>query len=251
MAYTCNGVTGHRGDPQHFPQNTLPGFEAAISLGCDWVETDLHLTRDGKVVLSHDADTRSQADKCCVICETELSELKKLNMATFFNYTHSEKAPVYAAMPTLEEALELFRNQDKTRLSLQPKARGTVEAAIRLIREMNVPGELIGFNDANFEYMVSAKRGLPEATIFYDRLKCDTLEEDISAVLKYGFSALVYNERYLTGQDVERISAAGITPGVWTVCNPGEMDRFIAMGVKRFYTDFPSVLIEKLGKKQV
>ena len=63
MDFLSNGVTGHRGDPQHHPENTIESFAAAIELGCDWVETDLRRTRDGRVVLSHDDHTGRVAEK--------------------------------------------------------------------------------------------------------------------------------------------------------------------------------------------
>jgi glycerophosphoryl diester phosphodiesterase len=48
-------LQGHRGARGLRPENTLPSFEAAFDAGVTTVETDLHLTRDGVVVLSHDA----------------------------------------------------------------------------------------------------------------------------------------------------------------------------------------------------
>ena len=251
MGFLENGVTGHRGDPQHFPQNTLAGFAAAIQMNCDWVETDIHLTRDGRIVISHDADTRQEADQNRVIRESDFSDLRKLNMATFFNMTHEDRAPRFDVMPSLEETLELFRSQDKVRLSLQPKAPGTVEAAAKIIRDMNFPQEMLGFNDANLDYMLAGKQAFPGSTIFYDRFYSgDVLSgvmEDIVTSCRYDFRYIVINESNLTHEAVERILAAGLLPGVWNINNPGEMDRFIAMGCKRFYTDFPAVLMRKLG----
>ena len=246
MNFCENGVTGHRGNPQDFPQNTLVSFESAISLGCDWVETDIRLTGDGHVVLSHDGDTRSEADKFCVIGETPLGELRRLNMAARFNMSHTERTPLFASMPTLEEALELFRSQDKVRLSLQPKVPGALEAAEKIIRQMKFPEEMLGFNDGNLQYMIAARKAFPGAEIFYDRLKCDELANDIKTARKHRFENLVYNECFLNFEAVTKVLEAGLTPGVWTVCNPGEMDRFIAMNVKRFYTDFPAELLKKL-----
>ena len=251
MSLLENGVTGHRGDPQHFPQNTLAGFAAAIQMNCDWVETDIHLTRDGRIVISHDADTRQEADQNRVIRESDFADLRKLNMATFFNMTHEDRAPRFDAMPSLEETLELFRSQDKVRLSLQPKAPGTVEAAAKIIRDMNFPQEMLGFNDANLDYMLAGKQAFPGSTIFYDRFYSgDVLSgvmEDIVTSCRYDFRYIVINESNLTREAVERILEAGLLPGVWNINNPGEMDRFIAMGCKRFYTDFPAVLMKKLG----
>lgn len=242
-----NGVTGHRGDPQHYPQNTLAGFSAAIAMQCDWVETDIHLTSDGHVVISHDADTRSEGNICRVIRDTPLQELRQINMAQRFNMNHDDRPELFEKMPTLQEVIELFRSQDKVRLSLQPKAAGVVAEAAKIIKDMKYPQEMLGFNDANLSYMIESKETFPGAAIFYDRLKIDTLDEDIAVSRKYGFSSIVVNEKYLTSEAVGRIFEAGITPGVWTLANPEEMDRFIAMNVKRFYTDYPAVLMRKLG----
>lgn len=246
MSFLDNGVTGHRGDPQHFPQNTISGFTGAIKLDCDWVETDLRLTGDGRVVLSHDHHTLYEGDRRVLISESTLDELKKVNIAARFNMVHYDRPAIFEAIPTLEEALELFRAQDKVRLSLQPKEPGTVEAAARIIRQMKIPAEMLGFNDGNLEYMLQCKAEFPAATIFYDRGTLDTLADDIAVSLKNNFRYLVINENHLTQAATTAIQSAGLLPGVWNINNPGEMDRFIKMGVKRFYTDFPEVCMQKL-----
>src|SRR5437016_11481927 len=48
-------IVGHRGAAGVAPENTLPSFEAAWAAGVGWVETDVHLTRDGVPILLHDA----------------------------------------------------------------------------------------------------------------------------------------------------------------------------------------------------
>lgn len=249
MCKLHNGVTGHRGDPQHFPQNTIAGFESAIKMNCDWVETDIHLTRDGKVVISHDPFTLLEGDRQCIISQCDLSELRKVNMAARFNMLHDDREPIFAAMPTLEETLELFRSQDKVKLSLQPKAPGVIPIAAKIIRQMKFPTEMLGFNDGNLDYMLLAQNEFPEAEIFYDRSTIDKLDEDIAIAQKFGFRNLVVNEFHLTAGAAARILEANLIPGVWNINNPGEMDRFIAMGVQRFYTDFPAVLIKKLQSR--
>lgn len=251
MSFYNNGVTGHRGDPQHFPQNTLAGFSAAIKMNCDWVETDIHVTKDGHVVISHDPTTRSEGDMCMKISESTLQDLRRINMANRFNMNHDDRPAVVEKMPTLQEVLELFKSQDKVRLSLQPKAPGAVQAAAKVIRDMKYPAEMLGFNDGNLQYMIESKQEFPGATIFYDRLKIDNLEEDIAISKQYKFTNLVINENHLTKEAVDRIASNGIIPGVWTPSNPQTLDHFIDMGVKRFYTDYPAVLMEKLRKKNL
>ncbi len=244
-----NGVTGHRGDPQHHPENTLEAFDGAMTLGCDWVETDLRLTRDGRVVLCHDDNTGNYANEKRRIADIDFSALRQLNMAESFNMAHDDRPPRFAAIPTLEETLELFRGQDQTHLSLQPKDPGSLQAAAKIIRDMDYPEELLGFNDGDLALMTEARMMFPSATIFYDLYQPRFFESDLAAAKHAKFQAIVVFEGTLTPNMTARIAEAGFAPGVWNVDNPGELDRFINMGVKRFYTNVPKVLLEKLSQK--
>ena len=47
-------LAAHRGDRKCFPENTMPAFESALRFGVDMIETDVHMTRDGHLVLIHD-----------------------------------------------------------------------------------------------------------------------------------------------------------------------------------------------------
>ena len=67
----------HRGDSLHYPENTALSFAAAIDLGVDVIETDVHLTADGEVLIWHDENfTRVSGDKRQIsqIRSTELAE---------------------------------------------------------------------------------------------------------------------------------------------------------------------------------
>ncbi len=51
-------LAAHRGDQTHCPENTMAAFRAANALGCDMIETDIHMTADGQLVIMHDRDVR-------------------------------------------------------------------------------------------------------------------------------------------------------------------------------------------------
>ena len=82
-AFRNNGLTAHRGNPAGFPENTLPGFADGLASGADWLETDVHRTRDGQVVVCHDATTGRTADGDLVIAESTLAELKRLDFSAW------------------------------------------------------------------------------------------------------------------------------------------------------------------------
>lgn len=236
MTLRYNGVTGHRGNPECAPENTIAGFESAIGLGVDFLETDVHETSDGVLVLSHDGTT----GRCCgtdlVIRETSFAELRKLNASFSFN------PGCIARIPTLEEALELLAGHPDVRLSLQPKC-PAVKAICDSVRASGL-ADRIAFNDGNFGYLSEAKERLQEATIFYDTTTIDQLERGIAEAAAAGFFGLVAHKDSLTRERVDAVREAGLEPGVWTVNDESEMRNFLKVGVFRFYTDRPSLLLK-------
>jgi glycerophosphoryl diester phosphodiesterase len=72
-------VIAHRGASADQPENTLAAFDLAVRQGADWIETDLHLTRDGVVALLHDADL-ARIGGCGVVGETDWADLQRLDL---------------------------------------------------------------------------------------------------------------------------------------------------------------------------
>ncbi|HZZ42725.1 MAG TPA: glycerophosphodiester phosphodiesterase family protein [Tepidisphaeraceae bacterium] len=93
-------IVGHRGEPFIAPENTMASFNLAWKLGDAAVETDIHLTSDGKVVICHDADTfRTSGNKQKVVMkDATLADIQKVDVGSF-------KDPKYAGeiCPTLED----------------------------------------------------------------------------------------------------------------------------------------------------
>lgn len=79
MKSTRPYVVGHRGAAGVQPENTLPGFEYAIEIGCEYVETDVHLCADGHLVLIHDETVDRTTDGTGRVAEMPLAALDKLD----------------------------------------------------------------------------------------------------------------------------------------------------------------------------
>jgi glycerophosphoryl diester phosphodiesterase len=94
----------HRGASAEHVENTLPAFEAALRLGADVIESDVHLTRDGHPVLAHDADGARVAGDPRAIAECTLAEAQRWNLAG------PSSPAVSAHMPALDEALAALPN---------------------------------------------------------------------------------------------------------------------------------------------
>jgi len=89
-------IIGHRGVKGSAPENSLSGFKKAIELGIDGVELDVHLTRDGKLIVIHDLDLKNLTGLRIPIKQLTFKELKKYDISKFFNKTQEkimEKLP--------------------------------------------------------------------------------------------------------------------------------------------------------------
>jgi glycerophosphoryl diester phosphodiesterase len=92
-------VIAHRGDSVHAPENTIMAFEKAIELGANGIELDVHMCKDGYLVIHHD-ETVNTPDGKMLIRDMKLEELKQLDMGC------GQK------IPTLTEVFRLIGNMD-------------------------------------------------------------------------------------------------------------------------------------------
>lgn len=94
-------VIAHRGASKEAPENTIAAFERALECGADMLECDVHLTKDGEVVVAHDPilpfDTRGRC-----IADMEFEEIQKLDAGRWF-----DKKFAGQKVPLLKEVISL------------------------------------------------------------------------------------------------------------------------------------------------
>jgi glycerophosphoryl diester phosphodiesterase len=114
-------IGAHRGGSWHINNNTLPRFEAARRDGADVIEMDLHLTKDGVVLIAHDGTVG-------LFNKRPLSELTLQQIRT-------RPMPFRSPMPTFEEVLQWARGRVVINAELKEDA--VVEPAVRLVQKYN------------------------------------------------------------------------------------------------------------------
>ena len=237
------GVTAHRGYSAAYPENTLTAFKAAIDIRADWVELDIHKTKDGQLVVSHDATTKRNGDKDLIIANSTFEDLKQVDVATGFRKKHNltfAQCPVQH-MPLLREALELIMQQKNTRLSIHPKT-DCVPEALAIVKAAEAE-KMVGFNSLNLKYMSDVKDLAPETPVFWDRQDTSDVDDDIRIAKEKGFETLVIRHNGITAEKIGKIHAANLKVGAWTVDSPAQMEVLEKMGIDRIYTDDPKLLI--------
>jgi len=122
-------IIGHRGAAGHAPENTLLSFKKAIELGCQAVEMDVHLSKDGEVVVIHDSKVDRVTGMNGKVKKMTLAELKKLY------------CPMHQCLPTLQEVIDLCRG--RIRMFIELKAKGTPDAVAKIIAANKIEHEVV------------------------------------------------------------------------------------------------------------
>ena len=109
-------VAAHRGWCGKYPENTMEAFRAALTLDIDQIETDVRITKDGHLVLIHDATVDRTTNGTGKVCDMTLAELKQLDAGSW-------KGSEFAGcrIPTLTELMELIKDHPTLTLDLELK----------------------------------------------------------------------------------------------------------------------------------
>lgn len=96
-------IVAHRGSSGNRPENTLPAFAEAVRVDADVIELDIHLSKDGHLIVMHDEDVDRTTNGKGLIREKTLADIKKLNAGSWFDPQYQN-----TKVPTLQEVLNLL-----------------------------------------------------------------------------------------------------------------------------------------------
>jgi len=131
----------HRGASYEAPANTLAAFLLAVELGADGIELDVHLSKDGHVVVIHDFDVSATTDGQGLVCDKTLAELKELDAGSWFD-------PVFAGqrIPTLQEVIDAVGQRLLLNIELKASGwsdRGLTAEVVKIVEQNGLVDRVI------------------------------------------------------------------------------------------------------------
>jgi glycerophosphoryl diester phosphodiesterase len=233
-------VIGHRGAALSAPENTLAGFCMAAALEVEWVEFDVRLTRDGRVILLHDDRLERTTTGRGPAAALTFAEIRRLDAGKWFG-TDFVGQPV----PSLEETIDLLaRLKLGAVIELKPAPDAEAEtgrAAARLIAERwpaSLPAPLISsFKPAA---LAAARDAAPqlERALLVGKVPRDWQER----MEELGCSLLHADQRRLGAATAEEVRAAGVPLFAYTVNLAERAQELFAWGVDAVFSDCPDRL---------
>ncbi len=273
-------IQGHRGSRGTLPENTLPGFEAAIAAGVNRLELDLHISADGEVIIHHNFFTRSDLSTYkdgtalngdSLISNWTLEELKKLDCGAKINPEFPlQKAIPGTEIPTLQELfdgiqssphpnakhvclnLELKRDPRSPHYSAPPDE--FASKVLNLVKE-NGFSKRVCYSSFDPEILSHLRKQDPEATIGFiygaKTIQILSLEQLLKRISSISVQILSPDHDLLKNRDdVQSLKQMGFRIIPWTVNDPERWEELIQMGVDGLITDYPQQLIDFLSERK-
>lgn len=130
-------IVAHRGDSEHFPENTLAAFESAVKKGADIIELDVHQTKDKQIVVHHDFYLDRHTDGQGFIGNNTLIELKQLDAGSWHNSKHKGEK-----IPTLNEVFEIGKGNIRFEIEIKTPTKSFARSVIKLIEDNSLAQEV-------------------------------------------------------------------------------------------------------------
>lgn len=230
-------VYAHRGYSGKYPENTMLAFRKAVETGCDGIELDVQLTKDGNVVVIHDEEIDRTTDGTGAVEQYSLEELQKFNA----NKTHPD-VKSYERIPSFDEYCGWVKTTNViTDIELKT---GTVyyrdleRKTLDIVKSHDLEKKVF-FSSFNPLSVIKIKHMAPD-------IPCGLLVEQ--PIRHAGFMCRMFGIDYyhpgkktLTEDIVMECHANGRLVNVWTITTREEAVRLKRLNVDGIFTNFPDL----------
>jgi glycerophosphoryl diester phosphodiesterase len=251
----------HRGASALAPENTIEAFRVAVEAGAGGLELDVHMTRDGHIVVIHDATVDRTTNGSGAISEMTLDELRRLDAGHTFSPDGGSTRHYRGRgvrVPTLGEVLEEFPVV-AVNIEIKAGTPGIEETVLGVLRQANALGRALVVSTPHnivkrFRKVsgghVSTGASRWEIGVFYisSRVRLERL-------VRPAYDALQVPLRHrgipvVTPRFIRAAHARGVRVDAWTINQADEMRRLLDLGVDVIMTDRPGTLAEVLQRRE-
>jgi glycerophosphoryl diester phosphodiesterase len=220
----------HRGASGHAPENTRAAFEAALALGADGIECDIRESRDGALLVFHDATLKRVTGRRDRVDRLSLAQLRQVDVGAAFS------GP-FSTIPTPAEVIA--RLPAPFRINLEIKA-PAAEKVVRLIQETQILDRVLvsSFDHPLLEQIRNLHATLPIGVLMHR----ESWRRVMGIASRLNAVSLHVPRGRVTPRWVAVAHAAGYQVHVYTVDEPDQMGVIMRMGVDGIFTNYPDRL---------
>jgi glycerophosphoryl diester phosphodiesterase len=233
----------HRGASGHAPENTFAAFRKAIAMGAGFIETDLQLSRDARLVAIHDATVNRTTNGQGAVHDLTLAELRRLDAGSWFGSEFAGER-----IPTIEEILEFAKKHDVV-FYLELKPSGSWGGEHALISALRESGEIARTVVISFDPAILANVRRIEPTVMTGLLFEGQISDPLAKAIEIGARQLAVRGSLVTPRLLKEARQRDLQVVCWTVNHPGHMRLLMEAGVDGIISDYPDRLLELARRK--
>ncbi|MFC4639826.1 glycerophosphodiester phosphodiesterase [Deinococcus hohokamensis] len=249
----------HQGGEALWPSNTMLAYRQAAALGVDMLEMDMHSTRDGALVLSHDATLDRLTDRHGRIASLKLAEVLQADAGAKFSRDGGQTFPYRGQGVRVAQLTEVLREFPDLPMTIELKqAEPSIAVPFcQALREAKATDHVIA---ASF-----SDQALQEFRAACPEVMTSMTERELKPLVVLGKVGLARLPRLhgrvaqvpvraggievVTPAFVRAMHARGVAVQVWTIDDPAEMRRLIRLGVDGVITNRPDLLKKVLAEQ--
>jgi glycerophosphoryl diester phosphodiesterase len=237
-------IIAHRGASGHAPENTMAAYERAVALGAQFIETDLHLTRDARFVAIHDKTLERTTNGKGPVRDFTLAELRELDAGMWF-----DRQFMGQRIPTLEEILEFGRKHDVV-FYLEIKYDESWGMHHALVAALGGAGNAARTIVLSFDPTTLTSIRQLDASIMLGLLVEGENRDFVKSALDVGARQLCPRADLVTKELVDRAHRSDLHVVTWTVNEAAKMNSMINAGVDGIMTNLPDRLRATMEDKE-
>ena len=243
----------HRGGSLLWPENSLLAFRNAVALGADYLEFDVHLSKDEEAVVIHDPTLDRTTTGSGPVRERTLAELRTPRLRDR-NAQATEET-----IPTLDEVVAVAAS-GKRRMLLEIKVNerdqrypGIEEKVLAVLDRhgMAARAVVMAFEEATWRRVRALRPDVSAGALYSPKMLERTpavMKAEFGRLRQAGVAFVGLSQALVTDETVALAREAGLALGVWTVNDPGPIRRFIEQQVGIVITDRPDLAKELLKR---
>lgn len=232
-------IVAHRGDSVRAPENTMSAFKLATLEDPDWIELDVHETKDGVIIVSHDDDLTRVARQKLFVHELTYEETQKLDVGSWFSPEFKGEH-----LSRLDEVLEFFKDFDfGIQIEIKPTGfdKDLEEKVLEIIDESGIKDRCV-ITSLNLDTLLRVEELDPSAVTVYSMFVAwehiETIPVDFYTI----------EESNVNQKLVQNIHNAGKKVFAWTANTEDTIQYLYDCGVDGILTDDPIMLKNALSR---
>ena len=227
ISKTQTKLIAHRGLSGIECENSLPAFVAAANRSYYGIETDIHITTDGRFVILHDSKTTRVSDTEVDVENQTFDEIKDVLLKDPRKHD-GDVVRRDLVLPTLEEYLCICKKYDKIAvIEIKCDMTGCVETLLETVKRYHSLDKSV-FISFGWKNVEAIKKVRPEQKVQF--LCCDWKDELLEKLIEYKIDLDIYHPA-VTKELIDLLHQNGIEINAWTVDTPETAQRLIEWGI--------------------